>query len=47
MEETEKQSPFAKLWAWAGPYHSGFYGAVLLAVLVWLAIWLPIFALRL
>ena len=33
MEETEKQSPFAKLWAWAGPYHSGFYGAVLLAVL--------------
>ena len=33
MEETEKQSPFAKLWVWAGPYHSGFYGAVLLAVL--------------
>lgn len=33
MEETKKPSPFAKLWTWAAPYHNGFYGAVLLAVL--------------
>lgn len=33
MEGTKKESPFAKLWGWAADYHSGFYGAVLLAVL--------------
>lgn len=33
MEQTKKQSPFVKLWRWAGPYHNGFYGAVVLAVL--------------
>lgn len=33
MEETKKQSPFGKLWRWAGEFHGGFYGAVVLAVL--------------
>lgn len=33
MEETKKQSVYAKLWGWAEGYHGGFYGSVLLAVL--------------
>lgn len=33
METNKKQSPFALLWSWAKPYHSGFYSAVILAVL--------------
>lgn len=33
MEETKKQSPFARLWEWGKDSHSGFYGSVFLAVL--------------
>lgn len=33
MEETKKQSVYAKLWGWADGSHGGFYGAILLAVL--------------
>lgn len=33
MEANKKPSPFTVLWGWAGPYHSGFYGSVALAVL--------------
>ena len=33
METNKKPSPFAVLWSWAGPYHGGFYAAVVLAVL--------------
>lgn len=33
MEETKKQSVYAKLWGWAEGCHGGFYGSVLLAVL--------------
>lgn len=33
MNTTKEPSPFARLWVWAADYHSGFYGAVALAVL--------------
>lgn len=33
MQEKKKSSPFVTLWGWAGRYHGGFYGSVLLAVL--------------
>lgn len=33
MEETKKQSVYAKLWEWAAGCHGGFFGSVLLAVL--------------
>lgn len=33
MEDVKKQSPFSRLWEWAEGFHSGFYGAVVLAVL--------------
>ena len=33
MNTTKEPSPFARLWGWAADYHSGFYGAVALAVL--------------
>ena len=33
MEETKKQSPFAKLWGWAGARRSGFILSILLAIL--------------
>ncbi len=33
MDANKKPSPFAVLWNWAGPYHRGFYGSVILAVL--------------
>lgn len=33
MNTTKDPSPFALLWNWAADYHSGFYSAVVLAVL--------------
>nr|WP_326185588.1 ABC transporter ATP-binding protein [uncultured Oscillibacter sp.] len=33
MNTKKEPSPFARLWGWAGEYHGGFYGAVVLAVL--------------
>lgn len=33
MNTTKEPSPFARLWTWAADYHSGFYGAVAMAVL--------------
>lgn len=33
MNTTKEPSPFVRLWTWAADYHSGFYGAVALAVL--------------
>ena len=33
MDEQKKPSPWSVLWTWAGPYHSGFVGSILLAIL--------------
>lgn len=33
MENSKKESPYAKLWKWAENSHGGFYGSVFLAVL--------------